>query len=62
MKKEALPESINEKSELFAICCWIKETEEYKNHDITDENSIFYHVPVITYARLIQKFNKEKPF
>jgi hypothetical protein len=55
-------QEINEKAELLNICFWITQTDEYKEHEISEVDSMFYYVPVLEYAKLIQKFIKEKPF
>lgn len=45
-----------ENSYLLGICFWLKEQPEAKNVEVTDENSIFYHVSQLQYAKLILRF------
>ena len=48
----------DEKSILFGICMWLKTTDEYKNIEITNDESIFYHTSLLTYAKMIFKYQQ----
>ena len=49
----------DEKSYLFGICQWLKDQPEGKEFDASDERSIFYHTPMLTYAKLIYRYYEE---
>lgn len=48
-----------EESYLSEIFQWLQDQPEAKEFDMRDERSIFYYTSLLTYAKLIYRYNKE---
>lgn len=51
---------LTEKSLLVGICNWITKQPEYRKREITDPESLFYHVAPVKYAEFIMRFVREE--
>ena len=51
---------LTEKSLLVGICNWITKQPEYRTREITDPESLFYHVAPVKYAEFIMRFVREE--
>jgi hypothetical protein len=46
-------------SYLFGICQWITQQPEYKEREVTDSHSLFYHTAPLCFAEFIYRYTTE---